>query len=63
MDPRIILSLFIIVLEAFWIWMFWEMTTNKRLPNNVKNTWMLAFVFFNVFTAVYYYWAEYKNPS
>ncbi len=71
MDPRVILTFLIMLLELFWIWMFWDMTTNDRLPNSSdppltwppssKNNWMFAFIFLNVFAAVYYYWAEYRN--
>ncbi len=46
---------------AFWAWMFWDMTNNNDLPGSAKSNWTLAFVFANIFAAVYYYVYEYRN--
>jgi hypothetical protein len=51
----------VLALLVFWAWMFWDMTNNDDLPSSSKNNWMLAFVFLNVFAAVYYYVYEYRN--
>lgn len=48
-------------LLVFWAWMFWEMTKNAQLPSDERSTWTLAFVFFSIFAAMYYYWNEYRN--
>ncbi len=63
--------LIILPLMVFWMWMFWEMTNNDDLPSNspalltwppkTKYSWTLAFIFLNVFAAVFYYWLEYRN--
>ncbi len=62
--------LIVLVLIAFWLWMFWEMSSNDRLPGNTgmltwppsdKFTWTLAFIFLNVVAAVFYYWYEYRQ--
>ncbi len=65
--------LVILPLIVFWLWMFWDMTNNARLPSNspepltwppsTKYTWTLAFIFLNVFAACFYYWFEYRNQS
>ena len=62
-----------IALLGFWIWMFWAMTNNARLPSGSSSSlgwppsskfdWTLAFIFLNVFAAVYYYFIEYRNQS
>ena len=49
------------LLAGFWLWMFWDMTNNDRLAGNTRFYWLVAFVFVNVFAAVYYYFSEYKN--
>ena len=60
-----------ILLLGFWIWMFWAMTNNDRLPSRSntalslppasKFEWTWMFIVFNIFAAVYYYFAEYRN--
>lgn len=51
----------ILPLLAFWVWMFRDMINNGNLPDTSKNWWMVAFIFLNVFAAVFYYVYEYKN--
>lgn len=61
----------IIPLVVFWLWMFREMSNNHRLPSNsaapltwppsTKYGWTFAFIFMNVFAAVFYYFYEYRN--
>ncbi len=69
----IISMIAVILLFAFWLWMFRDMTNNNRLPSRSntafnwppvsKFDWMFTLVFLNVFGAVYYYVVEYKNKS
>jgi hypothetical protein len=61
----------IIPLIVFWLWMFRDMTNNDRLPGNSaaplswppksKYTWTLAFIFMNVFAAIFYYFYEHRT--
>ena len=53
--------LFVIPLIVFWAWMFRDMVANDNLPDNAKNAWTIAFIFLNVFAAVYYYATEYRS--
>ncbi len=48
-------------LLVFWIRMYREMLNNDYLSPAEKNTWTMAFMFFNVFAAAYYYSTEYRN--
>jgi hypothetical protein len=48
-------------LIAFWLWMAWDMANNDHLPGISKQNWTLAFVFLNVFAAVFYYVTEYRK--
>ena len=57
----LISMIIVIPLLAFWLWMFWDMTNHDNLSSMCKPNWTLAFVFFNVFAAVYYYVYEYRN--
>jgi hypothetical protein len=41
--------------------MFRDMTNNEYLPGDSKYSWTLAFIFLNVFAALWYYFVEYKN--
>ncbi len=53
--------LLIIPLIAFWLWMFRDMLNNPNISDTGRNTWMNAFIFQNVFAAVFYYAYEYRN--
>ena len=60
--PQVLIPLAIIVpLIAFWLWMFRDMTNNRYLLDNEKNTWTVLFIFLNVFAAVLYYVNVYRN--
>ena len=48
-------------LLVFWVWMYREMLNNDYLSPSEKNFWTIAFIFFNVFAAAYYYSTEYRN--
>lgn len=62
--PSIIIPLIIILpLIVFWLWMFREMMNNDNLPSSSKDYWTLAFIFMNVFAAVFYYVNEYRKGS
>ncbi len=73
MDYRIIPLIVSLLLFAFWLWMFLDMTNNDNLSSNstapltlppsTKFGWALAFIFLSLFAAVYYYFAEYRNKS
>lgn len=51
------------VLLAFWLWMAWDMANNGQLSEKEKVNWLLAFLFLNVFAAVFYYVTEYRKRS
>jgi hypothetical protein len=61
MDAQFVIP-FIITLPliAFWLWMAWDLGGNDRLSGSEKTYWQLAFLFLNVFAAVYYYVYEYR---
>jgi hypothetical protein len=60
--PSIIIPLIIILpLIVFWLWMFRDMINNDNLPSSSKDYWLLAFIFMNVFAAVFYYVTEYRK--
>lgn len=62
MESQIVIPLIITLpLVVFWLWMAWELGKNDNLPGSSKTNWMLAFIFLNVFAAVFYYFAEYKK--
>ena len=48
-------------LIVFWLWMARDLDRNDRLSGNEKTYWMLAFLFMNVFAAVFYYVYEYRK--
>jgi hypothetical protein len=43
----------VLPLIAFWLWMAWDLGGNDRLSGNEKTYWLLAFLFMNVFAAVF----------
>lgn len=63
MDTKFVLLIIIPPALAciFWFWMAWDMAGNHDLPGNEKWYWMLAFLFLNIFAAMYYYITVYKN--
>jgi hypothetical protein len=58
--PLILILLPLLAL-AFWLWMAWDLGGNDNLSRSEKNNWTLAFLFLNVFAAVYYYVTEYRK--
>lgn len=62
MDP-VPLTLALIPLLIFWMWMFWEMMRDERIVFPAKTYWALAFVVLNIFTAVYYYATFYRDKG
>jgi hypothetical protein len=61
-----------LVLIVFWIWMFRDMLNNDRLPNggplnkltsDPKSDWTIAFIFLNVFAAVFYFSLVYRHKK
>jgi hypothetical protein len=62
MDRQFVIPLVITLpLIVFWLWMAWDLGGNDNLPHNEKFYWQLAFLFMNVFAAVFYYFTEYKK--
>lgn len=69
--PELIFVIIILPLIVFWLWMFRDMTNNDYLPDNLagsltwppssKYSWMVFFIFMNVFAAAFYYVFEYKK--
>ncbi len=58
----IIIPLIIILpLIVFWLWMAWDLGGNDNLSRSEKFYWQLAFIFMNVFAAVFYYIYEYRK--
>lgn len=52
--------LFALPVILFWLWMFRDMTLNDRLPPEMKNYWVMAFIFLSLITAAYYFVTEYR---
>jgi hypothetical protein len=50
-----------LLLLTFWMWMFRDMVNNGRLPGTEKTYWAFAFAFLNIFAAIWYYFAEYRE--
>lgn len=46
---------------AFWLWMAWDLSGNHSLSGRERVYWQLAFLFVNVFAAVFYYATEYRK--
>jgi len=63
MDSRLFVIPLIISLPlvVFWLWMAWDLGGNDNLPSSSKLNWQLAFIFLNVFAAVFYYVNVYRN--
>jgi hypothetical protein len=61
MDKILIPMIIVLPLILFWLWMAWDLGGNDSLSSNEKFYWMLAFLFMNVFGAVFYYVYEYKK--
>jgi hypothetical protein len=62
MNTQILIGLIITVpLATFWLWMAWDLGGNDNLRGNEKLYWQLAFIFMNVFAAVFYYVDVYRN--
>jgi hypothetical protein len=60
MNPPVA-TLLILPLIAFWLWMAWEMSNDERLSREAKLYWALAFLVFNIFAAIYYYFYGYRD--
>ncbi len=50
-----------IIATGFWFWMIIDLSNNYYLTRQEKNNWFLAFIFLNVFAAMWYYVVEYRN--
>ena len=58
---QLIPMLAILPLLAFWMWMFSDMSKNDNLRSRSRSDWTLAFIVFNIFAAIVYYFDEYRN--
>jgi hypothetical protein len=62
MDRQFVIPLIIsLPLVVFWLWMAWDLGGNDNLSRSEKFYWMLAFIFMNVFAAIFYYFTEYRK--
>jgi hypothetical protein len=62
MDKLIVIPLILTLLAGgFWLWMAWDLGGNDNLSRSEKFYWQLAFIFMNVFAAVFYYVTEYRK--
>jgi hypothetical protein len=62
MDTFIVIPvIFTLLAGGFWLWMAWDLGGNDHLSSNEKLYWQLAFLFLNVFAAVFYYVYEYRK--
>lgn len=60
-SPAMVIGLSVtLVVVGFWAVMFRDMATNSNLPDDAKNMWALAFIFFSLLTAAYYYINVYR---
>ena len=57
----IIPLIIILPLIVFWLWMARDMANNDSLSGTEKTYWILAFLFMNVFAAVFYYATWYRK--
>jgi heme/copper-type cytochrome/quinol oxidase subunit 2 len=46
---------------VFWALMFSDLSRNDDMPGAVKQYWTMAFVFLNVFAALWYYFVAYRH--
>ena len=46
---------------VFWLWMFYEMLHDYRMPPQVRQFYIVAFVFLSLLAAGHYYFNQYKN--
>jgi len=49
------------LLLIFWMWMFSDMINNTEISRNLKTQWLVAFILFNVLTAIFYYVTVYSK--
>lgn len=62
MSNIIAIPLILSLLAAgFWLWMAWDLGGNDDIIGNEKFYWLLAFIFMNVFAAVFYYVNVYRK--
>jgi heme/copper-type cytochrome/quinol oxidase subunit 4 len=59
--PEILIILIAVTVIAFEVAMFVHMIYNKQLNSSSKIIWLAAFIFFQVFTAAYYYATAYTG--
>lgn len=54
---------FIIVLPlaGFYLWMFYEFANNSSLDPRDRQMWLIAFIFLNIFAAIYYFFTIYQQ--
>lgn len=57
----ILIALLPLLALGFWLWMAWDLSGNNELPERDRLYWQLAFLFLNVFAAMYYYATVYRK--
>ena len=62
MDNSIVFPLiFTLLAGGFWLWMGWDLGGNSSITGKEKTNWIAAFLFLNVFAAIYYYVFVYRK--
>jgi hypothetical protein len=59
--PELLIIIAVFGAVVFVVAMFVSMIHNKQLSGSSKIIWALAFIFFQLFTAVYYYTTNYTG--
>ena len=68
--PQLAPIIAIVLLVAFYFWMFRDMTSNDNIPpcfvtfssdRDQRYNWTLAFVLLNIFAEAIYYLAEHRS--
>ncbi|GCE08213.1 hypothetical protein [Dictyobacter aurantiacus] len=57
----ILLAILPLLPLGFWLWMAWDFSGNNDVPERDRFYWQLAFLFTNVFAAMYYYVTIYRK--
>jgi hypothetical protein len=71
-DPIVFIPLVVVAVAlAFWAWMFRDLWANPTIPVDApsgitwppesRNAWTVFFVLLNVFGALFYYFAVYRD--
>jgi len=62
MEKQFVIGLIITLpLIVFWLWMAWDLGGDDDMSGSEKFYWQVAFIFMNVFAAVFYYVNVYRK--